>query len=350
MNNNNLRTIGDTILYGIALLIFCSTVGSAIASETELFKVLVSKGTVFVQLNKGEWLPLPSGTKIFDGETVKIGDNSLLSLVTTAGKAVEIKSAGLYPSSELIKQATKGSSLTKRFAGYVANELTRPDESGVNQENYKANMRTTGGVERANDSPVNVFDRTKELAKLGLVDGQETGISEQQTISGSMIPIMPLATDIIDDIIQFSWQKKQGVELTLLSIRDASHNSIYQKETDKTFMNLSVTTLKLEKNSCYFWSVTSVANPDDKSEEYSICTIPDDKREAVSDTVKMIEQESPNNGNSVIGKLMLAVFYEQQNLMQRALKCYREALKIAPESDDVILNFYHFRKRIGMPD
>lgn len=348
MKNNNF--IKSSIYYGITLLISCCAATVSNAADKELFKVLVSKGTVLVQQNKGEWLPLPSGTKVFEGETVKIGDNSLLSLVTNAGKAVEINKAGLYPSADILKQATKGSSLTKRFAGYVAGELTRSDDSEITRDNYKANMKTTGGVERANDTHISVFDRTKELAKLSLTDQQEVAESAQQITTEDMKPIMPLATDIIDDIIQFSWHKKAGVDQSLLSIRDASHNIIYQKETDKTYMNLSVTTLKLEKNSCYFWSVGNASNPDDKSEEYSICTVPDDKREAVSDTVKMIEQESPDNGNSVIGKLMLAVFYEQQNLMPRALKCYQEALKIAPESDDVIMNFYHFRKRIGMPD
>lgn len=349
MTNNN-KTIKNCIYSGIALLIFCCDLTVSLAADKELFKVLVSKGTVLVQQNKGEWLPLPSGTKVFEGETVKIGENSLLSLVTNAGKAVEINKAGLYPSTDILKQATKGSSITKRFAGYVAGELTRSDDSGINQDNYKANMKTTGGVERANDSHINVFDRTKELAKLSLTDQQDASTSEQQITSVDMMPIMPLATDIIDDNIQFSWHKKAGVDQSLLSIRDASHNTIFQKETDKTSMNLSVAALKLEKNSCYFWSVGNASNPDDKSEEYSICTIPDDKREAVADTVKMIEQESPANGNSVIGKLMLAVFYEQQNLMTRAFKCYQDALKIAPESDDVVMNFYHFRKRIGMPD
>ncbi len=325
----------------------CFCFNTVCASDTELFKVLVSKGMVQVQI-QGDWKPLPSGTKLFAGETVKIGNDALLSLVTAAGKTIEIKKSGLYPSAELLKQATSGGSLTKRFAGYVAGELTRSDDNGITQENYKANMKTTGGVERANDAPVNVFDRTKELAKIAQYDQHEA--TTEQSSEVMMIPIMPLATDIMDDTLQFSWKPKQGIERSLLSLRDASHNTIFQQETDKAYMNLSTVSLKLEKNSCYFWSVANAANPDEKTEEYPVCTVPDDKREAVLDTVKMIEQESPNGGNSVLGKLMLAAFYEEQNLMPRALKCYQEALKIAPESDDVLLNFYHFRKRIGLPE
>ncbi len=346
---NNIITI--TKLFQIAVVLFCCFgINSAFASDTELFKVLVSKGTVQVQQIKGIWLPLPSGTKIFAGEIVKIGDNALLSLITSAGKALEIKKSGVYPAAELLKQATTGGSLTKRFAGYVAGELTGSNESEITAENYKSNMKTTGGVERANDTHINVFDRTKELAKIGQYNPQDASATQPLSAETSMTAIMPLSTDIMDDIIQFSWRIKQGVEHSLLTIRDASHNTIFQEETDKTYMNLSVVSLKLEKNSCYFWSAANAANADEKTDEYPICTIPDDKREAVTDTVKMIEHESPNNGNSVLGKLMLAAFYEQQNLMIRALKCYQDALKIAPESDDILLNFYHFRKRIGLAD
>lgn len=334
----------------IALLIVGMMVAGnpfkASAEAPALFSVLVSKGKVEIK-GTGEWKPLPSGAKVFAGEVIKVGDNALVSLVNSAGKSLEIKKSGTYQANDLPKLATGGGTLTKRFAGYVAAELTRSNDAANAKDTYKKNMTTTGGVERANDEVIQPVDRTLELAKIKQYQTDDASATTSETFE-NLVALMPRPTDILDDNIHFSWQPKQGVDSFLLTVRDEKHDVLLSKTTARSHALVSAKALGLEPSKCYFWSVTCMPDESAKTDEYSLCMITNSRKTTILDTVRMIEAEAGKS--SVLGKLMIARYFEEESLFSSAFDVYREALALEPESDDVFVAFRRFRARLGLPE
>ena len=90
--------------------------------------------------------------------------------------------------------------------------------------------------------------------------------------------------------------------------------------------------LKLDKDTYYFWSVKPKGKDKQKSDDACFLILSDDKVKAIKDTVEIIKKEFEDE-NTASAKIILAAYFEQNHIVDEALKAYKEAVALAPDVD-----------------
>jgi hypothetical protein len=116
-------------------------------AQTEMFKVLASKGTNKVTTNNTEWKPIKVGDKLTQQEKITLDENSYLALAHSNGKTIELKQKGTYEISKLSEELkAQNSGISKKYVDFVVGEMTNQNEDiAKNRHKY---MAVTGSVER----------------------------------------------------------------------------------------------------------------------------------------------------------------------------------------------------------
>ncbi len=279
----------------ISLILLISTFSVSIFAAAPDFSVVASNGEVMVKRDKAtNWVKLASGQKLFQKDQIQIGKNAYLGLVHSSGSPVEVKNSGNYSVQKLVAQATtKKSNVTKKFTDYIVGELSKSDDQ-VGKDNYRKDMETMGAVER----------------------GSSKGLTAK----------LPRSSYTLDNKMDFSWYKKEGVTTYKFVIKDSEGKKIVDKDVNGTNLTIDLAQYKMKKGDCYNWSVSSNGA---STEEYCILKFGDNEAKQVNQELTEIQTEIGKNPGAV-GQLILASFYEEKNIVNRAVAAYEAAIKISP--------------------
>ncbi|MGA2298103.1 MAG: hypothetical protein ABSG15_11200, partial [FCB group bacterium] len=140
--------------------------------------------------------------------------------------------------------------------------------------------------------------------------------------------------------------KNQNVKKYTFNLMDRKDNSIYKVQTSDTALVLNLQNLKIETSKNYYWYVTG--NNDEKSDQYCIYLMNESEIKDVNDELESIVGNK--NQENAITKLILASFYEDENIMNLAIKSYREALVIAPDVPSYKNLYAQYLYRIGLQE
>ncbi|MBY0426217.1 MAG: hypothetical protein K2Q22_11315 [Cytophagales bacterium] len=276
----------------------------------ETFKVLASRGTNSFLVN-GASSKLVTGTKLNNGATVTVGENSYVGLVHKSGKSVELKKAGTFAINDLEKQVTaSSSSASKKYADFVMNELSK---GGT--KDYHSNMSVTGSVERGSDD---------ELLKA----------------------VCPNSTDILNQTFKLSWLPVEGAKSYVLSISNMFEEEILKMETIDNIAVIDLSRINLNGQKAIIWSVSVKEKPEIKSGNHALKFLEPNKQVELKTSLTEIKKELGDE--SALNKIILAGFYEKNNLYVDAIDSYKEAIKLEPDVQEYKDAYNSFLARVGL--
>ena len=285
------------------------------------FKVLAFNGAPKVSKSGGSWESLKSNTVLNKDDKIKLGKNSYLGLVHSGGRTVELKKEGTYSVSDLQKIVGKeGSELTKRLAKYVIDEIGSADDL-MATDDYHKYMDVTGSVERGL-SLAEIQEMKKESDK-------EKGFMLE---SGRyIVMISPKKTSVMDTEATFKWYGIKGIGEYKITFYDRFEREVLTETTGDTSITLNLKDNGFEEGRFYFYTVASVEHQSIRSEECAFNILNEDEREMIENDLAELKQEL---GEEItpIEELMIAAFYEDHKLFNKAEKYYR---KVALENPDV---------------
>jgi len=284
----------------IKILVVMLWLGNYAANaQSYVFKVLANKGDNSVKLEGAEWTKLKTGQSLNSGDELKLSQEAYLGLMHNSGKTLEVKTPGSHTVSGLANNLkSKNTSVASKYADFVMNKMSEDEGSG----DYRKSLGATGAVDRA-------------LA------------------SGASIKIMALSSsEIINDEVILRWNepKQEG------EIEELEYELIFSNLFDETIASETVgktsyllnTSKKPFKGQNFIKVKVTVKGKDLNSDDYAITMKPEEETAEIKATLKQLKSEI--EGESAMDKLVMAAFYEDNDLLLDALTAYEQAIQKAP--------------------
>ncbi len=277
--------------YLLGLMIIILSVNSF--AQEDYFSVLAEQGKIsLVKTGGRNWKEIQIGSRIFPGEKIRTNKGSYIALVYSEGNTLEINKASVYSFDGLKDKIYKNfKSSNKRFAEYVISEIRKKEDDA-------GEMKSLGAVVR---------EKPNYIA---------AGI--------------PYSTHVIDSNIVFKWYPYSNSKSYIFELYNNNGQMLYMKKLSDTLFNCPLNMFHLNKNEKYEWKVTDYNNNKISSDRNFIMIPAPDKSGAIKDSLKELK-ETFAGSNSAINKIILASFYQNNQLNIEALKEYKEAVRLAPD-------------------
>lgn len=257
------------------------------------FKVLVNKGNNEFRSNGSSWQPLKTGTSLGDADELRIADNSYVGLAHANGKPVEVKKAGDYKvSPDLTALVSGGSSVLQKYVDFAF--------SNNSAEAKKNRLSATGAVQR-----------TAEYSgiRLTLPPNQNSGIFNKVAV--------------------INWANTRVKGPYVVTFRNMFDDVLQRVETPETSITLDLEEKPLASENAILIEVSAKDDPALISEQHLIKRLAPAQHEAVKKQLDDLLTQM--EGESALDKLILAGFYEENDLLIDAIAAYEAAIKLAPD-------------------
>jgi len=308
----------------ISCLLALALTGSLLAQNYE-FKVMAAKGKPAVQKeNSKSWVDIKLGAQLGSKDKIKLLAGSYLSLVHKSGKTVELKQAGTMSVADLSKNiGPSNSGVSKRFAEYLLDEISSSEDLLASGE-HRDKMKTTGSVERSMNTQPFVNRNALQLNS-------------------------PRKVNFLNNVFTFRWNEYETAKEYEFVLSDRFDKPVLSKTVIGTSITLNADEMKLDKDTYYFWSVKAKGNDKNKSDDACFLIFSNEKIKAIRDTVDAIKKELGDE-NTASAKIILAAYYEQNHIVEEALKSYRDAVTLAPDVEIYTKLYKRFLNRINVTE
>ena len=280
------------------------------------FRIMVSKGENKVKVGSGDWQSLRIGEKLNNGDQLQVADKGYLGMVHSSGKTKEIKSAGTYDISELSGSISAGNqNIASKYADFVISKMS-PEEREENRRKYAG---VTGAVERGDsDAAINIF--------------------------------MPTSVSVYNPEVMIRWEPVAGENTTyVVKLKDLFEQTIMVAETSETNYTVDFNDAKLAGaivENLVIVNVSVKGNEDVKSKNAAIEQF--NKDATASFEIELKALQANLGEESSINNLILAEFYEENNLLLDALTSYEYAIKMSPDVEYYKEAYEEFLLRTGL--
>lgn len=259
------------------------------------FKVLANQGDNTLVTSDGSRNEhLKVGSTLQEGDKIILSEGSYVGLMHPNGKTMEIKTAGEFEISDLATKAGSGNSVAGKYADFI---MTRMSENDANvDENHRKYLNVTGAVER---------DLRSSAIKV----------------------MMPNSAEIYNAVALIKWTdlKAKAYVVTVTNMYD---ETLLTKETSEPQLKLDLNQKGLDKEKVVIVKVVVKENTALASAGYGIKKITAPKAAVINADLAILK-EAIQDGNA-LDKLILASFFEENNLIVDALANYEEAIAINP--------------------
>jgi hypothetical protein len=255
------------------------------------FKVLANKGSNELK-SDGSWQPLKTGAILKSSDELKLVENGYVGLVHVSGKPVELKKPDTYDVSKLSSEVSGGASVLVKYTDFIL--------SNNSAEAKKNRLSATGAVHRAVET---------SAIRLMLPPNQNSGI--YNTVA----------------VINWDGSKVKGPYV--VTFRNMYDDVLYHLETPETTLSVNFTEGKLASQTAILIEVSAKDDPELISEQHLIKKLTPAKQEEVTTMLDEIAEEV--SGETPLNKLILAGFYEENDLLIDATAAYEGAVKLAPD-------------------
>jgi hypothetical protein len=297
----------------LASLMFLAITGFG---QDYTFRIMVSKGENKLKVGGGDWQSLRIGERLNDGDQLQVADQGYLGLVHSSGKTKELKSAGTYNITDMSKTIAAGTqNIASKYADFVISKMS-PDEREENRRKYAS---VTGAVERgASDAAINIF--------------------------------MPTSVSVYNPEVMIRWEPIAGESTTyVVKLKDLFEQTIMVAETSETNYTIDFNDPKLANaivENLVIVNVSVKGNEDVKSKNAAIEQF--NKDATASFEIELKALQSNLGGESSINNLILAEFYEENNLLLDALTSYEYAIRMSPGVEYYKEAYEEFLLRTGL--
>lgn len=270
------------------------------------FRVLVNKGKNEVKTGDN-WLPIKVGASISSKDEIKVTENAYVGLIHVSGKPLELKDAGKYKVTDLSAKIGPGSSVINKYTDFILSSNT----------DKKNRLTATGAVSRGGANTIKIF-----LPKSDAVVYNSKVIVNWEK-DKSAPPFVVTFKSMFGDELKTEEVKGYDVAIDLDDASFANEDNILVEVYAKSDKNKVSETFTLKKLS--------------KADKDRI-------KNALNDFRKDVTEET------AINKLVLAGFYEQNNLIIDAATAYQDAIKLAPDVATFQEDYENFLVRHGLKE
>ena len=265
------------------------------------FKVLATSGSNKVKNASGGMKELKAGNAITSDAALTVAANGMVGLIYKNGRTLEIKTAGEYAVSALVKQVLEksSSSVSTQYAKYVLAQVNKGNDEPVSTSPGR-NMGVTGAVTR----------------------GMRNSMVKE-------IPVYVPGTEILSGTSPtIYWGSIAGAPGYLVRIFDRRSNIIVSIESKDTMAIIDFSKLQLlpaEDTICVLQIEAK-----DKPNHSSMIPLIINKKESdfraeYNDLLVHIDKSSATDW------IAMALFCQRYNLNVDAYHAYKMAVQIAPE-------------------
>jgi len=290
---------------------------SPLNAQDYVFKVLANKGgnTVKVADHSTDWQPIRTGATLNSNDELRISQNSYIGLVHASGKTVELKNEGNYFVRDLAaKLGNTRSSVASKYANFVINKMASSDQEDINQ-NHREYLTVTGAVERS------VLDAPISLK-------------------------MPSSVEVLNKEALIRWEDVEGADWYVFTVKNMYDEVILTQELNQAHILLELTKAPFNTEELIIVNVQVKGNNKLYSGNYGIKRLIGVDADPI---LKELEQLSASlKEESSLNKLILATFFEENNLLIDALMNYEKAIELSPEVEQFSIAYELFAKRNGL--
>ncbi|MGE5680800.1 MAG: hypothetical protein ACM34K_07960, partial [Bacillota bacterium] len=249
-----------------------------------------------------------TGSKLFSGDKVKLEDNSYLGLCYVKGRTLEVTTPGEFNVDDLAKNLTaENSSVTKRMTSYIINEMI-------------------------------IKNKTKEMKNMAGVVRQNLAYIDKD---------FPNSTIVIDTLVTFRWFPAKEAKSYAFEIRNPSSKAVFLKETEDTSVTVNVLDLELEPGKCYYWFVYDPENQSVASDSNCIMVMNKAAYQSITDSVRQLRSDL-SDPRSPLNQIIIASFYENNNMYLNALSYYQNAMKYLGTVEEFQKKYILFLMKAGL--
>jgi hypothetical protein len=287
-----------------ALLLIISV---AFAQQDYAFKVLVNKGKNEVK-SGDSWMPIKTGSSLKSTDEIKVQENAYVGLIHATGKPLEVKEAGKHKVVDLAAKVNGGSSVLSKYTDFILSSNTQK----------KNNLTATGAVHRG-----------AENIKIDLPKPEMSVVYNNKIIFGwetdkTTGPYSVVFTSMFGDELKKIETAGNTVEIDLGEPSFANEDNIRVKVYSK---NGAVK---------------------ESADDYGLKRL--SKADVNRIRTELNEVKSSVSEETALNKLVLAGFYEKNNLFIDAITAYQEAIKLAPDVPEYKTQYDDFLVRNGIKE
>ncbi len=317
----------------IILLLLAVFLTAQVFAQQGKFKVLAVKGEVkYAKSEKGPWEPLTLKAELNENTLIKLESDNYVGLIHQSGKTLELKNKGKFKIADLSKDIEKKpANITKRLTAYLLEEVNQYDDI-MSKGNYRKNMQETGAVERSVEI-MNDYSTEESIVDL---------LTEMNAIT----LISPRKSNVINGKITFSWELNPDIKEYKLYLHDRFDREVFSTTTSNTSVTIDLNELNLDPDVYYFWNVSDKNNPLSKSYDCAFLILNAEEQAKIQNDIKNIYSELEWS-DSPINNLVLATYYNENQLYFNALEHYEKAMTKAPDIDDFKKFYELFRFKVS---
>lgn len=282
-------------------------------AQDNMCKVLASRGQSAIQVaGQEDANALKTGMRLNGDDKILLNEESYLGLVTTSGKTIELKEAGVYKVSDLLEGVkVDNSSLAQKYVAYVFESLRAGTDA------HAQNMSITGSVERS--AEVVAFDL-----------------------------MLPSETRVIPNENVIYWNRRENAPESVQSkvvIMNLFDEELAAFPAEENQAKVDFKGLGLEADEIYKIQVVS-ADGKNKSNVVTMKVPNEDDVKVLQSSIK--ELMTDFDENSALQNMVFASYLENQGLYLTAMSYYKKALSLEPEVPAFQEAFDDFMNKMGL--
>jgi hypothetical protein len=274
-----------------------------VAQSSYTFRILANKGDNKIEKTTGQVVAMRTGGTILAKEVLILSDNSYIGLMHSSGKTIELRSKGRFLASD-IERTVKPKKVTvaSRYASFISDRMNEPEEG-----NYRSRMNATGAVSRA-------------------------------AVSNKINVLLLPQVKLIQSEFLISWDNVNidDVEYTVV-IENIMSEVILETTTKSNSLLIDTSIPELQSQLVYIVSV-KINNSDISSQRFGI--VPENLNSELVAEYNSLKDELDET--SPLSKLVLAMYFEQNEFYLDALTLYNEVITEYPDIEDYQILYNNF--------
>ncbi|UXP31037.1 hypothetical protein N6H18_11820 [Reichenbachiella agarivorans] len=280
----------------------------ATLAQTFEFRVLANKGVNKLQKSDNSAPTfLRTGIKMNEGDALIVGTNAYIGLMHKSGQTLEIKNMGNVTVADLQSRLAKSdNTASNRYAKAVLTKST------TGSQDVNGNYREA--VHRSNSTAITLM--------------------------------IPQTVQVFNPDVVLRWNSVGDQAYYIISVKNIFDEEIYSAETEKTHLNINLNDENLANEELITVKVIVKDNPELFSPSYGIERLPSEEQARIQNELDAVKAEIPYD--SPLSKLILASFFEENNLILDAIKQYEDIIEGSPEIEDFQVLYGEFLINNGL--
>ncbi|MDH5604414.1 MAG: hypothetical protein OEY51_10750 [Cyclobacteriaceae bacterium] len=275
--------------------------------QSYIFKVMANKGENFYKSPaKNQWEPIKAGSNLNKGDWIKISnDQSFLGLVHLSGRTLELIESGTFDIEQLNKRfGLQNNGIASRFSEFVFNNI---DEAVAGRKPDKG--------------------------------------SESRGEEGEIKLLIPRSGKVFGDKIVLQWtvMEKNSSGGFNVSVKNVFDDQIKSIQTVDKQVIIDIDKGELEMESSFYINVVAGNDEIVHSDIYNIKRLSKNQKVLIEEDIRKIGEEVDRK--SATGLIVLATYFEKQELLIDAISCYHQAIQSQPDLADFQILYKSFVER-----